>query len=361
MKKLSLLTATLLSMWTASTVNAADVRIYGLMDESIAYVNTNGQSSQLRLDSGSLYASRFGLKGSETLSGTTSIFFKLEAGIDASTGENIQGGSGGSNLFGRESVLGISTEYGTFAFGRMGTLTSGTGSYELVSFYDSMGTGFLDAGYYSTIVGTIRASNAVTYVSPNLGGLTVSAQYSLSLDKPEAAPMSQNNRYAALGASYSNGPLSFAIVGETELKASSQESQDYRSVLAGVKYDFGTFALYGAAQWGENYVGSTYADGYFGQYSDGSWTDVDKSTAGALGISIPMYGGTFMTSVQYMHGKTLSRGDGSRTVGGVAYLYPLSKNTNLYGAYAYSNAGGALSSSSLTRSTVLIGMNYIFL
>ena len=82
---------------SGATFAQSTVTIYGLLDANINstkdQITTNGQpngglnaQSQVRIDSGGLQGSRFGLKGSEDLGGGLKANFKLESGINIDTG-----------------------------------------------------------------------------------------------------------------------------------------------------------------------------------------------------------------------------------------------------------------------------------
>ena len=80
------------------------------------------------MKSGSQSGSRFGIKGAEDVGNGLKVGFQLENGFDADTGSL----GYNSRLFGREARVYLSGDFGEVAFGRMGTLGSGNGTYGLL-------------------------------------------------------------------------------------------------------------------------------------------------------------------------------------------------------------------------------------
>jgi predicted porin len=84
MKKNITFAAVGFSASTLSPVFAqSNVTLYGILDTGIGNI---GGSSSTQLRSGSLYASRFGFRGSEDLGGGLKAIFNLEANISSDTG-----------------------------------------------------------------------------------------------------------------------------------------------------------------------------------------------------------------------------------------------------------------------------------
>ena len=116
----------------AGSALAADVTLYGVVDLGLQYTHSDpdtaaGATDKLQMASGSEAGPRFGLKGVEQLGNGVEVGFVLENGFSADTGA-----LGNNNrLFGRQSTLFVRGSFGEIAFGRMGQLTSGNGSYGL--------------------------------------------------------------------------------------------------------------------------------------------------------------------------------------------------------------------------------------
>ena len=343
----------------AFAANAADVTLSGRIDAGLNYHNekVTGEKSDgtFSMKSGQYSASRFTLKGSEELGNGTSVGFILENGFDSDTGAFSQE----DKIFGREAIVYVKGEFGTFAMGRVGALASGAGSFSRIYDYAAFGTGW---GDYAGAKGAFmlgdrdRFDNSITYVSPEFAGLTVSAQYSLKTAGAEADHSSLNKRYAALGATYNLGAFSTGLVVDTIM-----------GVSWGASFDLGVTKPMVLVQYGknENKLGGFSFASMLEDYAD---TDAQKygSTrngglkgyAVALGAVTPLLGGNLYTSVNYTDGKldgdayrakiktdgTLDKEEGFATADierwgfAAGYDYPLSKRTKLYG-YAAFNQG----------------------
>jgi predicted porin len=186
----------------ASVQAQSNVTLYGVVDDAISYVNNQNGHSNVYLRQGNLYASKFGLRGSEALGGGTRAIFDLQAGFDANTGAASSAGL----LFNRQSYVGLANDtYGTLTLGRQYTpymlfvgplassswLTGATGAHP--GDYDSLDT-------------TVRINNAVTYASPVFKGFSASVLYGLS--GIAGSPGAGQSLSAALR--YTSGPVSLA-------------------------------------------------------------------------------------------------------------------------------------------------------
>lgn len=154
----------------------SSVTLYGVLDDSIAYVNNQKGHSNVYLRQGNLYASKFGFKGSEDLGGGTSAIFDLQAGFDPNNGTASSSGL----LFNRQAYVGLQNKtWGTLTMGRqytpyfllVGPLASST--------YLTGATG-AHPGDIDSLDTTVRINNSVTWTSPNWQGFSASALYGLS-------------------------------------------------------------------------------------------------------------------------------------------------------------------------------------
>ncbi|MFR1631297.1 MAG: porin, partial [Sutterella wadsworthensis] len=102
--------------------------------------------------------------------------------------------------------------------GRVGALSAGVGSYNVVYGYTAFGTGWGDtvgAKSLFNLGDRDRMDNTVTYVTPKFGGLTAYAQYSFNANGAEDAQSSLNKRCAGLGLKYDLGAFSTGLVVDT--------------------------------------------------------------------------------------------------------------------------------------------------
>ena len=348
MKKSLLVIATLAAM--VGGVHAANVSLYGAADLGLSYqyskVKGGDTTHSYGLNSGNLGASKFGLKGEEDLGNGYAVGFKLENGFDADTGKLGQDG----RLFGREAALTMKTPFGSLAAGRMGSLTSGAGTYDIFQAYADVfdgGVNTIGTGYWQ---GTGRYDNMLTYATPDMAGMKVYAQYGFANDGAEAADNERNNdRYWGVGATYDNGPLSLVAVVDSVMPKHTTDdvNQDSYAVSLGGSYDFGSVKPFVGMQYGEHmntfgFVNSDIYDGITKTY-------VERGYALSLGAQVDLPVGSLQAGLFYAHTSdgsfSAKRGAVTRTVlvdksdvygVGLVHSYPLSKRTTLYSGLGYS-------------------------
>jgi predicted porin len=235
MKKSLVALAALAAIGAASA--QSNVTLYGVVDTNITY--DKGASSLTSVGTGGLNGSRFGMRGSEDLGGGLSAIFQIEAGFNSDTGSMAQGTTAVANrLFGRTAAVGLQGGFGSVRIGRMytpigllldQTATMGTKPADTVAT-----VGMLSSAAY-------RTDNALTYASPNLGGLTFQAQYSLNADGAEVA--AKTGRHHGFNVMYQGGPL-YAGLGYLDLRTNAA-GDDAKAVLAQLGYNFGFATIRG--------------------------------------------------------------------------------------------------------------------
>ena len=380
MKKTLIALAALGAFAAAGTAAAADVTLYGKVDLGLhySYDKVDGQDAvnTFNMQSGQNSGSRFGLKGTEDLGNGVKVGFILENGFNADDGTMGQG----NRLFGREANLFVTGDFGTLSMGRVGALSSGMGSYNVVYGYAAFGTGWGDyAGAKSqfNLADRDRMNNTVTYVTPTFAGFKAYAQYSFESKGQETAGNERKNqRYAGLGLKYDLGSFSTGLVVDTVLnKYASTNTEDSLGVTWGASYDFGVAKVYGMAQYGKN-------ENKLGGYStsllnndDGKGNSVkvlsDEGLEGyalTLGVTAPVAGGTVFAQANYTDGQASSDAVAKITLGvasanvnfdadvtrwGIAagYSYPFSKRTYVYTYAAYNEGKADLTSKLGTNET----------
>ena len=350
----------------AGSAAAADVTLYGVVDLGLNYqyskVGDADAVNTFKEQAGQNSGSRFGLKGTEDLGNGVKVGFILENGFAADDGTMSQGG----RLFGREANLFVTGDFGTLSMGRVGALSAGVGSYNVVYGYTVFGTGWGDTAGAKSLFNLSdrdRMDNTVNYVTPSFAGVKVYAQYSFSTKGQETAGNErQNQRYAGLGVKYDLGSFSTGLVVDTVLNNyANTNSEDSLGVTWGASYDFGVAKVYGMAQYGknENKMGGYSVNDVTGTIRSGNKV---KFTAGeglegyalTLGATAPLLGGTVYAQANYFDGESsedigsevthadktttnyLKSADMKRYGAAVAYSYPFSKRTFAYSFAAYS-------------------------
>lgn len=399
----------------AGTALAADVTLYGKIDGGLNYQHVSkdaqdaktGHVSSSNSDffearSGQNSGSRFGLKGTEQIADGLTVGFQLENGFDSDTGKLGQG----DRIFGREARVYVTTDFGEIAFGRMGGLDAGLGSYDLVGDASVFGAGWGDMTgamglFFKGKSG--RYDNMITYKSPEFAGLTLIAQASLMRDSKadgeEGTHLADRYYAIGLGADYGalTGALTFSMqdyagfadryYGDVDTanqvnKDVANDSDGY-TVTAFGAYDFGVTKVSLGAQYFDNVAqtrGSLQPT--VAEFEDGGlkpayeYGKIDFGVTGygvMLGAITPIGSGSLYTSIGYADYEasdlpTASKDDKAdyKVYGvGVGYQYPLSKRTYVYTAASYthqtSNAGKATSKDLDTDTTeVMAGLVHSF-
>lgn len=344
-----LIAVAVLGACVAGSAFAANVDVYGRIDTGLSYVHydetgLSDAKDTLSLDSGMSSGNRWGLKGSEDLGNGYQVGFVLESGFDADTGAMSK-----DVLFNREATLRVSGPFGSIYAGRMGRIGSDAGS---VGFYagsvSPFGSGWGKmAGHFAVTANyDSRYNNALAYVSPKVGPVTVYAQYTMGNATENE---SGDDRLFSLGAQADFGALQVLglveylnkkSVAGTTVYDDSQYDDSYTINLGG-SYDFSVAKVFLAGQYfkaAPNYAGmkANYAklvDGNEWRYSfDGFGVNV--------GATAPIGAGEFLVSAGYGKGDlNYNTQDAKRSADAyiiqVGYTYPFSKRTNLYAGAGY--------------------------
>lgn len=315
---------------------AAEVTIYGDVNTGFVYnytkVGDDASTNSFTMESGISGASRWGVKGGEDLGNGYSVSFDLQSGFDSDTGRMKY-----DRLFGREVRLTVAGPFGEVSFGRMGTLTSSAGTYDIFQ-----GTADLFDGGWTSAIATsnffydvTRADNMVTYATPTMAGVKGYVQYSFKVDSTKDGTKGKNSskRYAGVGLTYENGPLSLVAVYDSVLNPTADPvaKKDGRAFSFGGNYDFGAAKLYAAYQYGKN---QNFAGGV-DTYKDRE-TQVKGHNFG-LGVAVPVGVGTVNFAGYYTTAKSENNSDHTVKTYNVAatYTYPFSKRTSVYAGVGY--------------------------
>ncbi len=315
--------------WAQSAVTA-----YGIADAGLVREAGGAGGRVSKLSSGVASASRLGFRGSEALGAGMTAIFTLESGIKLDTGE-----LDSNSLFNRQAFVGLKSMAGTLTLGRQYTPYHATLTGVADPFAGGLaGTAknlFPDSG------SNVRTSNTVMYAMPSMQGLSGELAYSAGEQISSAAGRQWG---AAIG--YASGKLTVRLAlnrkngdiaaapGVTALSRGIG-----RNTLLAANYDFGVlkaYAAYGADR-GFNSAPLGNPNNPYGG------TRPSASLDGAeclLGFAAPVAHGSLLVSFMGKDDKTSFNQDARAW--GLGYLYPLSKRTTLYGAYArLSNRNGA--------------------
>lgn len=299
----------------AATANAqSNVTIYGLVDSGLAYSTNGSGDSTTFLGNGGQSGNRLGFRGVEDLGNGKKALFVLEKGFNINDGSVGQSSSTITREFGRQAYVGLNdNNLGELRFGRqynpIRNALESVNPFEIglagniATFFDPHGE---------------RADSAVTYTSPNLGGFTAQALYSLGQVSGDDA----FGRQRGISVNYANGPIyvvasyhnSDLVTGTTTLA----DNGNKKTTMIGGVYNFGVAKAHAsfAKNKGDNASGAENLD----------------STDMMLGVTVPFGASKFLAS--YMQKNNDFRDDADTRQWSIGYTYDLSKRTNLYASYA---------------------------
>lgn len=294
----------------AGSAAAADVQLYGVVDEGFIYTNTKvtdeKSDNQFQLGSGLNLGSRWGLKGTEDLGNGYKVGFKLESGFNADTGTLQE-----NRLFRREAGLTLYGPFGSLGFGRFGGIASAAGTYDLIGYVDSFDGGDNNVWGFAA---SSRYDNVVAYQTPRFAGLQLTAQYSFKTDSSATAATysgdegtSAAKRYASIGVSGDYGAAQFAAGYElTKYGANTSgirevADKDGSLVFVGGNYNFEVVRVYAEAQYFEGLSGIKNAYKFVNQGKAGF--DGLKGYGLHLGAKAPIAAGTLTAGLYYVDAK----------------------------------------------------------
>ncbi|MFZ6742060.1 porin [Undibacterium sp. JH2W] len=321
-----------MSTFAGSAAAQSTVTIYGIADTGIAIEKGGSAGSVNKLTSGIGSGSRLGFKGTEDLGGGLSAFFLLESGINIDAGSSGQGGL----MFGRQAYVGVKGDFGTLTAGRQYTP-----EYLTLAFADPFGTGF--AGDAANIMpnsgtGASRMDNTLKYATPSFDGFTGELAYGFG----ETAGDNSAGRQIGAAIGYTSGPFAVRLGyhNRNNDTATLKNTDDGKTTLLAATYDFGVakaHLAYGINKGLNSSPLRNTANPYGSLIAPTASTD---STDFLLGVTVPFGSNKILASYIRKDDKTAKNQDTSQLA--VAYVYSLSKRTDLYAAYArIDNKNGA--------------------
>ncbi len=380
-----LIAVAVLGACVAGSAFAANVDVYGRIDTGLSYVHydetgLSDAKDTLSLDSGMSSGNRWGLKGSEDLGNGYQVGFVLESGFDADTGAL---GAGG--IFAREATLRVSGPFGSIYAGRMGRIGSDAGS---VGFYAGSvspfgsGWGKMPGHFAVTANYDSRYNNALAYVSPKVGPVTVYAQYTMGNTTENE---SGDDRLFSLGAQADFGALQVLglveylnkkSVADTTVYDDSQYDDSYTINLGG-SYDFSVAKVFLAGQYfkaAPNYAGMKGNYAKDPRVLNNEWRWSFDGFGVNVGATAPIGAGEFLVSAGYGKGDVNydtkdAKISADAYIIQVGYTYPFSKRTNLYAGAGYmqtsmedgfTNTDGTTSDKDFKTTQVMFGLLHKF-
>lgn len=342
---------------------AADVNMYGIVDAAVARVSNSGQKSDLLAVSGGLSGSRFGVKAVEELDGGMKAVVVLEYALDTETSSTVGAA--------RQEMLALAGDFGTVATGYLQTT-----AYDFAAKFDpAFGSAVspwqnMTKGNAQFLIGAVagaaRASRALAYISPSMGGVTVAVNYSTALADTLGnlgiAEAGAETKVTAtlLSATYAGGPLVVGGVYAKTTNPSAASAADEKEMALGASYDLGVAKLMGTFQTTKN--GATGTAGNSNKIM--SFSGVIPVGPGAIAVSY----------AKATIGTAAAGVDGNGSGLTVAYLQGLSKTVTAYGAlsrvsngagtnaFSVFNGGvaGGASTAGASSSLIAVGLKKVF-
>ena len=316
---------------------ASNITIYGVADAGLVVERGNGAGSTTKVSSGVGSGSRLGFKGTEDLGNGLSAGFVLESGVYIDTGASGQGGL----TFGRQSYVSLSSN-------KLGTISAGrqySPYYKVLrDVADPFGDGL--AGQAANLmVPNARMDNAVVYATPTLAGWSANVAYGAG----EVAGNSSRKRALSGAVSYSAGPVAVSLAHHRREDALAPTHA--RNSMLAARYTLGAYQLHAAyaANRGMGTVGGSILGTVGGVTTLAGSGTVAAGPVGApgassrdllLGLCATFGPHSFAGSVVQHADRSAADRDARQY--GMAYLYALSKRTDVYTAYArIRNTNGA--------------------
>jgi len=241
-----------------------NVQIYGIADVGYVGIDRDNFKYQNNINSGVLSTSRIGFKGAEDLGNGLKAIFTLEYGLLLDQNTDI-GASGGNAADARQQFVGLTGGFGTVVAGRLqtagldftvaGSALGGAPAIGAVNLVGQAGNNgvignVVDGvgGPFPLLNATSRANNAVAYISPSFGGLTLAVNHG-RVSEAAAATDEKDSSATLLAANYENGGLSAGVVyGKIDLEQGTVNNGDSTEWGVRAGYDFGFAKLQAAYQ-----------------------------------------------------------------------------------------------------------------
>ncbi len=281
----------------AGAAQASDVTIYGQLQPSYDFMTVKNGGSDVDYTNMNDNASRLGFKGSEDLGNGLQAVFKLESYFNIVDGDGFNGS--------RDAWVGLKGDFGTIMFGKIDTVyKSISGKYD--SFSDTIGD-------YNSIMSVSqggqdvnkRDSKTAKYVSPDMNGFKVMANYTLDGDADETTGA------WGIGATYDNGPLN--VLAAYTKRNNDYVGDDVKFWKIGAAYKVDAFKLKAI-------------------YENAKVEDESNKNI-FLGVDFALNGNTTLMADFIKAGDYIDN-DGAKAWN-IGVNYKLSKRTSVQGMYAY--------------------------
>ena len=317
MKK-SLIALAIAGSFAGSAFAESAVTVYGIVDMGLVSERGNIAGNVQKVTSGAQSGSRLGFKGTEDLGSNMKALFVLETGIAADQGGFNQGGL----AFGRQSFVGLQSDFGTVTLGRQYT------PYFLtLNGADPFASGMAGAAINLMANSGLRMNNTVKYASPNIVGFNGEVAYGFG----EAIGESDKSRQISASIGYTMNPVTVRLAYNNKRNALNTASS--RNTLLGATWDFQVAKAFIAIAENEGPESSLLpSPGNTFGFIPASAT---KSRDFLIGATVPFGSHSFMASYIRKDDRSGANNDANQIA--LGYTYAFSKRTNLYAAWGRIN------------------------
>jgi predicted porin len=342
--KIKLVAIAALAAFTGSAYAQSSVTLYGVIDGGLLYQNAVGTSFIPALSKnggkvfaykdGGIYASNWGMRGTEDIGGGYKINFRLQGTLNSGTGAfGLSGTSNGNAAFSQYATIGVSSPYGRIDVGRQivpmiwamydtdARSSQYFGSILTAWVGLNQATGWIPVSTNGSI-GALYDDNAIVYQSPTFGGVSFALEYApggvpgqFQGSTRESAVLKYANYGLHLSAVYYNGhdtnPYAVTPAGVVSVAPAGVDNN--RFYYLGAMYTFRGFSV--SASWANGRNPSNTAKANVDMYSAG----LGYAFSPALNVTSGFY---------YLKDKNHSANHSAEI--SLAVDYNLSKQTTLY-------------------------------
>lgn len=316
-----IIAATLAAVASSAAFAQSNVSVYGVVDIGYAHFSASGKKGMNVIDNGLNAPSRLGFKGVEDLGNGLKALFTIEYNIAPDQNSGIGDASSVTRYTGsqsRQTFVGLTGGFGTVLGGRLQTA-----GFDFACAYNPVAGGAFnvsDRMKASTVLscGTGgRRDNAVAYVAPSFGGLTLAVNHARVTENTNVQPTGKDAHANLLAATYKNGALQAGAIYSRVSMANTVADDDIREYGLGANYDFKVvkaFAMY------QNQKVET-------RSADSKW---------ALGVAVPV-SSKDLIKLAYGQNRIKSGGasNGDSKAYSLVYNHDLSKRTQLYAGWTH--------------------------
>ncbi|WP_230427006.1 porin [Cupriavidus yeoncheonensis] len=304
------------------------VTLYGIADVGVEYLsNANAAGNKLvRMTTGNVAASRWGLRGVEDLGSGTKAVFVLENGYDIDTGVINQGG----RLFGRQAFVGLENQWGRVTLGRQPNAfldvlgnydpLALAGRYSAITFEPNFVGRYDNSAKYTGKFGPWTAIALYSFAR----GTSITANGTTSFGTETPGDLKSDRAYAG-GVQYAADNFGATVIydqqqGTRGIAGQNSGQRDQRLAVAG-NYSFGNSKVFAGYRWLNGDIGV--AAGAPTRRTDYYWVGYRQQIMPALAL----------TAAGYYLNDRRSGADPWILVGSADYS--LSKRTDLYLTVGY--------------------------